>query len=229
MSEFDVREVHAHVDPEAIIHDLGLVSYADLTLEEAQVAAEAISRLRIPFVVDAIQAEIERRHMQMGDLRAAFGTAEIIDLEDFIPDEEEFDWYVGTADVRQAILEDGKFVDFEDFLNVREQVRTTNEYITNLFHTLVLFMLQDDPEKYAEARQQLRYNPYSHSSNNPFAATRRFFLRAELLMPFATEKVGHEYKISGVGRTGRRVLRAVLFDDMNIEDLLLEERVRFDR
>lgn len=222
-----MEQIWEYVDPDSIADNLSAFSYRDeLTAEEAAAAAEAISLVRVPFVMDALRNELGRRNERDQRLEQQIEGTDIIDLEDLA--EEGDYWFVGWEDSKDKLANDGRFVNFTDFMLARKQVRTTEEYVTNVFHTLVLFFLEDQPEKHQEAIARLRYNQSNQSWSNKTSPTFRFYIRTEALLPYAPERVSAEYKIPGIGRVGRRLMRAVLFDNEDIEDLLLEERQRFD-
>lgn len=227
MSERDVAEIWEYVDPESIAEELLHFSFGGLAIKEAAAAGEAVSQLRVPLVMDAMRSELARRGERNGQLLASLGSADVIDLEEMVDDDEY--WFVGLEDVKDAILADGRFVNFTDFMLAQKQVRTSSEYVTNVFHTLVLFFMQDQPDKQEEISRKLRYQQSNQSWSNPYAPTHRFFLCAEALIPYSAEKVEPENKIPGIGRVGRRLMRAVLFDNEDIDALLLAERQRFDR
>lgn len=227
MSERDVSEVWEYVQPDIIAEELLYDTRRSITFEEAAAAGEAISRLRVPIVYEAVHAERTRRDERNKVMLEKLESADVIDLEDLVPDDDY--WFTGMDDTKDAILADGRFVNFTDFMLAQKQVRTSTEYVTNVFHTLVLFFLQDQPDKQAEVSQKLRYQQSNKSWSNNYAPTHRFFLCAEALIPYAAEKVEAEYKVPGVGRIGRRLMRAVLFDNEDIDSLLLAERQRFER
>jgi hypothetical protein len=125
------------------------------------------------------------------------------------------------------LVESGLYVNYDDFMNVMGEVGTRPEPLANLFHALVLFFAQEDPRLYTQAEQQLRYNPYNQASWNRQAWTYKYWLLAEALQPYAPYHVTSEYKIPGVGKVGRTILRAVLFDELSIDEKLAQERDRF--
>ncbi len=127
------------------------------------------------------------------------------------------------------LVESGLYVNYEDFMNVMGEVGTRPEPLANLFHTLVLFFSQEDPRLLAQAEQHLRYSPDNRASWNRQAWTYKYWLLAEALQPYSPYRVSSEYKIPGVGKIGRAVLRAVLFDELPIEEKLAAERARFEQ
>lgn len=227
MSERDVSEIREYVSPEFIANELAYQMRHELSAEEAALAGEAISSYRIPLVMDALRNEISRREERSTVVLNLLDSSDIIDLDDLVDDDE--NWFTGREDIEQVILNDGRFVNFTDFMLAQKQTHTSTEYTTNVFHTLVLFFYEDQPAKHAELTSRLRYQQSNQSWSNQYAPTHRFFLYGEALMPYATEKVPAEYKIPGVGRIGRRLIRAVLYDNEDIDTLLLAERSRFNR
>lgn len=227
MSERDISEIRDYVSPDAIADEMSYQMRHEITAYEAALAGDVISKHRIPFVMDAIRNELARRSERNQAIVGLLDMANVIDLDDIVDDDE--NWFTAREDVQQTILEDGRFVNFTDFMLAQKQVRTSTEYTTNVFHTLVLFFYQDQPAKHAEISGKLRYQQSNQSWSNRYAPTHRFFIGTESLVPYAPEKVTPEFKIPGIGRIGRRLMRAVLYDNEDIDALMQAERSRFDR
>lgn len=208
-----MREVHNYVDPAEITDELLYNGFTELEPEEAALAGEVISQHRIPFVIDALKEELAKRHDDQTEIEKLIETAHVIYLEDMISDESVGLKYTTKDESKKLIEKSGYFVDLRDFLNALDQVNTSREYTVNLFHTLVLFFLEDDPEMYKRAYTQLRYAPSNSSHYNQHAPSHRYFLRAETLIEYASTNIPPELKIPGVGNKGRKLMRYVLFDE----------------
>jgi hypothetical protein len=140
--------------------------------------------------------------------------------------------------VPEGLSESGLYLCYQDFKDVAVDLRrqgTTPEsnFATTLFRDLVIFFSGSDPRLLPQAYGHLRpitrggityYSPYW----DPAAPDHCYYLLAQSLIPFAAAKISPDLKIPGVGTKGRRVMRMVLFDDIDIETALAEERARFD-
>lgn len=111
----------------------------------------------------------------------------------------------------------GDYIGYIDFLNVQRQLRIQDVPLTTFYHAYVHYFAQDYPELADQARRHLHHNPYNSSAWNVASWTRHYFLNTDMLPPYAEEPVTPEYKIPGIGRIGRKVLRVVLFDEDPIE------------
>lgn len=113
-----------------------------------------------------------------------------------------------------GLLESGLYVNYDDFMNVRRDMGTTPESLAGIFHTLVVHFTQYDPRLHKQAVKQLRYNPRNRASWNREAYTYKYYLLSAAMEPYSADKVDAKHKILGLGKIGRQVLRAALFDQL---------------
>lgn len=117
----------------------------------------------------------------------------------------------------EGFEDSGLCVGFDDFQDVQRELRIANEPLANLYHSLVLYFSQNYPNMHKQAEVHLRNNPRNHSSWNRASWTYSYFIVANTLRPYSAERVTPDFKIPNVGTIGRRVMRAVLFDDPDID------------
>ncbi|MEK7603060.1 MAG: hypothetical protein AAB459_02335 [Patescibacteria group bacterium] len=115
------------------------------------------------------------------------------------------------------LVESGLYISFVDFLDVRREMDVADVPLTGWYHTLVLHQSRDWPTMHQQANKHLRYNPNNHSCYNENSWTRSYHLYGSALIRYSTELVEPKNKIVGFGEKGRRILRAVLFEDFENE------------
>lgn len=114
---------------------------------------------------------------------------------------------------------EGLYIGFADFEDLRLDYSKTVPLVS-AYHALVYHLARPYPVIYEQARREL----YNNQDNSRFGYTRNYLLLGSALLPYAHEPPGPGYKIDGIGKFGRELLRAVLHDDeyMPIEPTDLE-------
>lgn len=127
----------------------------------------------------------------------------------------------------QELKDTGFYVGYQDFIDIRRRARATDEFLTQLYHTLVLHFLEGDKRVYDTVLGQLRYNPNNHSNWNTAAWTHHYYLATQTVVDYAHAGRDPAFKIPGIGSKGRYIMRAVVDMDEGIDQLLERERNRF--
>ena len=102
----------------------------------------------------------------------------------------------------------GLYIGYKDFEDLKLGYGKKVPLVT-AYHALVYHLAKPNPIMYDQARRDL----YHNQANSYYNFTSKYFLLGSTLLLYADEPPKPDYKIDGVGRFGREVLRKVLYDD----------------